>query len=120
GFSLYAAEPLWFDFLKTRLLSFTDIADANIAMHRLLENELELPLILEMLRFLATSGELELFSLGVKKALPLLTSQEELIEVLTFAADYYRRLDEEAMEQAINKIIDQRKEPQGPLKASDP
>lgn len=117
GFSPYVTEPLWFDFLRVRLLSFTDIGDANIAMHRLLENELELPLLLEMLRFLSANGEHELFKNTVKKALPLLTSQEELVEVMRLTADFYRRLDEDDKEKAVQKILIKRKA--GPIHSSD-
>lgn len=117
GFSPYVTEPLWFDFLRVRLLAFTDIGDANLAMHRLLEGELELPLLLEMIRFLSANGEHELFSLAVKKALPLIASHEEWTDVMAMVADYYRRLDEDNMEQTIQRIIDKRKA--GPITPSD-
>lgn len=117
GFSPYVTEPLWFDFLRARLLTFTDIGDANLAMHRLLENELELLLLLEMLRFLSANAEHDLFKLAVKKTLPLLTSQEELIEVMQLIADFYRRLDEDEKEKAVQKVLCQRKI--GPLRSSD-
>lgn len=108
GFSPYVGDPLWFDFLRIRLIAFTDIGDANIAMHRLLENELELPLLLEVIRFLSANGEHDLFKLAVQKAIPHLTSQEELIEVMTFTADFYRRLDEDEKEKAVQKILAKR------------
>ncbi len=117
GFSPYITEPVWFDFLRIRLLAFTDIGDANLAIHRLLEGEIELPLLLEMIRFLSANGEHALFSLAVKKALPLLNAQEEWAEVMNLVADYYRRLDEEEIEQSIQKILDQRKS--GPITPSD-
>jgi hypothetical protein len=117
GFSIYATEPLWFDFLRVRLLAFTDIGDANLAMHRLLEVELELPLLLEMVRFLSANGEHELFKLAVKKTLPLLESEEELIEVIRLTADFYRRLDEDAKEKEAQKILNKRKT--GPIHSSD-
>ncbi len=117
GFSPYVTEPLWFDFLRVRLLAYTDVGDANIAMHSLLENELELPLLLEMLRFLSTTGEYSLFLLAAKKALSHLAMQEELIEFLNIAADYYRRLDEDDKEQALQKIARQQKK--GPIHTSD-
>lgn len=117
GFSPYVTEPLWLDFLRVRLLAFTDIGDANLAMHRLLENDLELPLILEIARFLSTAGEQELFTLAMKKTIPLLSTQEEWAEVMALMAESYRRLDEEDMEQAIHRIIHKRKT--GPINPSD-
>lgn len=118
GFSPYVSDPLWFDFLRVRLLAYTDMEDANIAMHRLLENELELPLILEMLRFLGSNGGHEIFKLALNKALPLLSSEEEFGELLPLVADYYHRLDEEATEQMVLKLMENRKE--GPLDPSHP
>lgn len=109
GFSPYIMDPLWFDFLRVRLLSFTDVADANLAMHRLFENQLELPLVLEIVRFLAACGEQALFFLSVKKAIGLLATQEELTELMSLVAEYYRRLDEEDHEQAIIKLMQNQK-----------
>jgi hypothetical protein len=120
GFAPYVTEPLWFDFLRVRLLSFTDIGDANLAMHRLLEVELDLPLLLEMLRFLTTTGEHELFRLAMQKTLPLLVTEEELIEALALTAEYYRRLDEDAMEKTLQKLIGNRSRSDKKIHASDP
>ncbi len=106
GFSPYLTEPLWFDFLRIRLASFTDLGDANSAAHRLLESGLELPLLLEMLNFLAVSGEPGVFKLALKKTLPLLSSEEDLIEVMRATADFYRRRDEEEKEAAVQKLLD--------------
>lgn len=117
GFSPYMTDPLWFDFLRVRLVSFTDIRDANIAIHRLLENELELPLLLEILHFLSANGEHDLFKMALKKAIPLLTSQEELIDVMALIADFYRCLDEDEKEKAVQKILAQQKT--GPIHSSD-
>jgi hypothetical protein len=107
GFSPYVSDPLWFDFLRVRLLSFTDIGDADVAMHKLLDSELDLFLLMEMIRFLSANGEHSLFKLAVKKTLPLLTSQEEVIEVMRQIADYYRRLDEDDKETEVLKMIQQ-------------
>jgi hypothetical protein len=117
GFAPYVTEPLWFDFLRARLLSVTDIGDANTIIRRLLENELELLLLLEMLRFLSANAEHDLFKLAIKKTVPLLTSQEELVEVMQWVADFYRRLDEDEKERAVQKVLNQRKI--GPIQSSD-
>ncbi|HSX10102.1 MAG TPA: hypothetical protein VLF94_00075 [Chlamydiales bacterium] len=120
GFSPYITDPLWFDFLKARLLSFTDLGDANLALHRLLESELDLPLIFEMIHFLAANGEYELFALAVKKSLPHLSTNEELIDLLLLVNEFYHRLHEESKVEAIQKIIHRRKECADALSQSDP
>ncbi len=86
-------------------------------MHRILEGDVELLLLLEMIRFLSGNGEQDLFRLAVKKALPLLESQEELMEVAQLTADFYRRLDEDEKETRVQKILNQSKK--GPLHSSD-
>lgn len=117
GFSPYVLDPLWFDFLRARSLSFNDIGDANRAMHKIFENELELDLLMEMIRFLSANGEHDLFKLAVKKALPLLTSQEEVMEIMRQIADYYGRLDEETKEEEVLKMLSQSKT--GPIHSQD-
>ena len=113
GFFPYMTEPLWFDFLRVRLLGFTDIGDANAAIYRLLEGDLELLLILEIVRFLSSNGDHELFSLAVRKALPQLSDQEELNDLVAMVADYCRKLGLDDLGQQLQKIIGQQKK--GPL-----
>lgn len=115
GFSPYVGDPCWFDFLKIRLIAFTDIGDANIAMHRLLEHELELPLLLEIVRFLSACGEHELFKMALRKVIPHINTQEEIVDVMRYIADFYRRLDEEEREQAVQKILERA----GPIRLSE-
>lgn len=106
GFTSYLSDSTWLAFLKVRLLSFSDISSANAIMHKLLEEKLEFALILEILRFLATRGEHQLFKIAVDKALPFVKAQEELSDILVSVADYYRRLDADELEAAVQKIID--------------
>ncbi|MBU6383196.1 MAG: hypothetical protein KGR16_02630 [Verrucomicrobia bacterium] len=110
GFSPYVSDPFWFDFLRMRLISFTDIGDANLAMHRLLENELDVSLLLEIIRFLSANGEYELFKTALQKTIPQLTDPEEIVEVTHFLADFYHRLDEEDKEQKVHEVLAQGKE----------
>lgn len=117
GFASYVTEPLWFDFLRVRLIAFTDIGEANLQMHALIRQELEVLLLLEVLRFLSANGDPNLFKLAVKKALPLLTDQNELIEIIGWIADFYRRLDEDEKEKGVQKFLNQRKP--GPIHPSD-
>ncbi|MBX7066497.1 MAG: hypothetical protein K1X28_04645 [Parachlamydiales bacterium] len=115
GFSAYVADPHWLDFLKIRLIASTDIGDANIAMHRLLESEIDLPLLLEIIRFLSANGEHELFRLAIRKAIPHLSAQDEIAEVMGYIADFYRRIDEDEKEKMVQKLLAKRNS----LKTSD-
>lgn len=116
-FSPYMGELLGFDFLRIRLIARTDISEANVAMHRLLQQDLDKPLLLEIIQFLSANGEHDLFKQAIKKVLPLCTSQEELTEVISWIADFYRRLDEDEKEKAVQRLLLNR--PSGPLQPSD-
>lgn len=125
GFAPYVNEPIWFDFLRARLVSSSDIKEANRLIHKILENEPDSSLLMEILNFLAGSGEHELFVAAVRKVLPLLKTEEEFLEVCEIVADYYRRLDQDAVEQSIQKLMQKRKSSQqknnfGPLNPTDP
>lgn len=119
GFTPYMTEPLWFDFLRARLLAFSDVDEANLIIQRLLQAELEIALLFEILQFIASSGEKKLFLQGVKKVLPLLKTQDELLEILAIVAEYYRLLDEDALEEAVQRRIDRRKKRTGKLDSED-
>ncbi len=124
GFAPYVSERAWFDFLRARLAAFKDIGEANRLIHRVLEDDPEPSLLIEILNFLAGSGEHALFVAAAQKILPLLKTEEELLEVMEIAADYYGRLDQDAMEQSIQKLMKKRKSVikslDGPLDAKDP
>ncbi len=121
GFHSYVQESIWFDFLKARLLSFTDIGESNLMIHRILDNEeTDDPLLMEILHHLSIVGEHELFTLAVNKILPHLKTDKELLDVMSIVADYYRRLDEDTLEQAIQKLMQKRKESHRKLDSKDP
>jgi hypothetical protein len=101
----YRPQSIWFEFLAARLAFFTDAREANQKIHRILGKQLELSLLMEILLFLASGGEHELFVSAVKKVLPLLQTQEQFLEVMEIGAEYYRLLDRDEQEQAIQKMI---------------
>lgn len=119
GFASSVQEPIWFTFLKARLLSFTDIHETNRLIHQILDQNDDLSLLLEVLHFLTQNGEQSLFARTVKKILPHLKEQEELLEVLEAMADYYSRLDQDRMERTVQGWIDQKKVASGQLQPTD-
>jgi hypothetical protein len=121
GFSPYISEPIWFDFLRARAISSKDGREANEILRSLLEQkETDPALLREILQFLASDGDHTLFVSTMKKILPLLKTQEELLDLMEIAADYYHRLDQESVEQTIQKLLQKRKCAEGPLSPSDP
>lgn len=125
GFYPYTTDLRWFDFLRARLLSYQDIAEANHVISHLM-NELgqhsDLDLQMEVLRFMVNTGDRNLFVQLVHQTLPLLKTEEDFLELLEIVADYYRRLDQEEVEESIQKIMERRghREPLQELDFSDP
>jgi hypothetical protein len=108
-FEPYIQDPLQFEFLAARLISFTDIGDANRRIYALLSKKLDAELLFEILELLVVSGEHHLFQVALKKLLPELKTEEEFLEVLELTADYFRRLDQDKQEEAILKLKAERK-----------
>jgi hypothetical protein len=117
GFYPFAVDKLWFDFFRVRLSVIAGIGDANAAIHRLLESQPTLPLLLEVLRFLVGLGDKEIFKDSLKQSLLFVKEEEELIELLAIMADYYQLQCEEGLVQTIHRLMNTRKE--GPPRSSD-
>lgn len=120
GFSLYAQEGIWFTFLRARLFAGSDIQETNRLIHQILEKSQDVDLLFEVLHFLTENAEHSLFTAAVKKTLPHLKEQQDLLEVLEAMADYYRRLDQDPLEQTVQGWIDQKKSASGELAPFDP
>lgn len=114
GFSPYVTKPIWFEFLKARLFSDQQLLET------LLDQELELPLLFEILRFLTCHGDRSLFVRTIKKIDPLLQTEGEFQEVLSIVSEYYQRLDQDHLEQAIQSLMQRRGPPQAALDREDP
>lgn len=117
-FASYTQYVAWFDFLRARLLAFSDPVEANIHLSALLEakEEMTLDLLMEILRFLTVFGERPVFAEAVRQTLPLLQARSEFEELLDLTADYFRRRDRDELEQAILDLRDKEK---GPLNTKD-
>lgn len=106
-FNPYISHSPGFLFLQARLLSFTDIKEANRNIKALLTKELDSDLLFDVLHLLVTTGEHDLFQSAMRKLLPQLNNEEDLHEAMDLAADYFRRLDHDELEQAILHIKNQ-------------
>ena len=107
-FEPYMVETAWTELLKARLIGASDVAEANQMIKKIVSKDRELDYLLEALRFLVVSGEAEVFRLTMQKVLAKVTAEEELQEAMELAADYYRRLDCDVIEQAILRIKEER------------
>lgn len=125
GFAEYVKDLRWFDFLKARVLMNSDPAGANELIRQLIletEAEPDLELNLEILSFMVQGGERDLFVKLVQLTLPCIQNEEDFQDLMTICADYFRCLDHDSEEQAIQALLAQRaeKSPQDALKPKDP
>ncbi len=110
GFFPFLPKSLWTQFLRARILSFSDPSKANAEVARILDKhpDNETPFLFETLRFLSVSGEHRLFIAVIQKIIAQLQTEEEFEELLEIAADYYRRLDQDDVEMAIERLMKKR------------
>ncbi|MBS0624575.1 MAG: hypothetical protein JSS32_00820 [Verrucomicrobia bacterium] len=122
GYCPFTTEPIWFEFLKARMISFTDPAKANAEMARILDQNPinDTAFLFEMLSFLAVSGEHPLFIAVIQKILSQIQSEDEFQELMEITADYYRRLDKDEIEAAIERLMKKRDKKTTALDPKDP
>ena|SRR3990167_8138689 len=102
-FSIYFPLSLDWEFLQARILSFTEITEANRRLENILLKDVELDLLFEILELLISVGEKELFPIVLRKMTPLL-SPDDLEDALLLSAEYFRRLDCEKEELKILEL----------------
>ncbi len=107
-FAPYTQEAAWFDFLRVRLIAFSDPVGANHLLAALLEEKAEMTfdLLIEMLRFLTAFGERPVFMEAAQQTLSHVQAREEFVEMVELTADYFRRRDREDLEQAVLKLLE--------------
>lgn len=111
GFKIYFKGNKWFDLLRVRLSEESDPDLANEKLKKLVlkaSKEQDLQFNFEIFEFLVQGGEKGDFNRMVRKTVPLLETEEELQDLLTICTDYYRCLDEDQKELAVQSILDQR------------
>lgn len=125
GLDAYIGNNMWFDLLKVRILEFEDPVQSQEALRKLLNKavrEKEFTFNLEVLSFVSQCGEKKDFNKMVKASLPLLKIEEDFQEILIICEDYYRCLDEDSKEKAVQDMLKNRSrfDPSGPLDQDDP
>ncbi len=107
----YVQDVKWFDFLKARLTYANDPELANEMVRQLVQEaakDNDLSFNFELLGFMGTGGERDVFVKLVKQTIPLLQYEEDFQDLLSFCADFFRLLDRDQEEQAIVQILKKR------------
>ncbi|GAB4231485.1 MAG: hypothetical protein Tsb0021_09910 [Chlamydiales bacterium] len=125
NFRDYVSAPQWFDILQARIIGTSNPEEADKMLRQLVKkasNENDIDFSFELLSLLVQEGDERLFIETAKNTIPLLEIEEDLLEILALTADYYRCLDNDYKEEAVNHIIEQRNSPSlaEPVKPSDP
>lgn len=122
GHDLYAMELIeefymfvnnirWFDFFSMKLVFETDEVEARAILKSIvkeLEKKPDINLQIEILKFMIESGDPDIFLKLLQNTLKKIEIEKDFIEVMEIASDFYRRLDRDKKDLAIQKIIKKR------------
>lgn len=112
GFFDYVAEKKWFDFLKARLFALSDSEESDVLLIGLieqLEEDADSELCFEICRFLVNRGDTKLFIRSAHLLLSQIETEEDFRIFLELLAEFYRCLDQEPVEKAVQDLITKRK-----------
>jgi len=120
GFYPYVDNKRWFDLLRIRLLSATDVIEGNMKVQRLLESlreDPELYLLFETLHFIIFIGETDQFIATIPSAIEQLKTEGDLRELLLLTTEYLDSINKDTEVEEINELIEkqQEKNPQDQL-----
>lgn len=111
AFEDYINDEKWFDFLRMRQLSLTDLEGAAHLLRKIIQENMQNPDLifsLEILSYLIQGGDEKVFVNLVKQTIPLLESEEDFQDILTICCDFYHFLDLEQVEKDIQQILKKR------------
>jgi hypothetical protein len=111
GFYHFIKNMIWFDFLRARLLSKTDITITNEILKNIIDSLIEnfdIDLSLEILNFMTQVGDPDLFVMLAKISVKNLKNEEDFLELMEISTDFYRRLDNEEKATEVLSLIKNR------------
>ena len=111
GFGDYVKGSKWFELLHVRLLEFADKEVYKESLKKIVQKasrEDDLQYNLDVMSCIVHGGEITDFNRIVKKTVSLVQNEDDFQDLLVMCADFYRCIDEEGRESAIQEIIDQR------------
>ncbi len=111
GYYEYVENVNWFEFLRVRLVAIADPKEATVMMQHLLEDiqdQPDLDLIYEALRYLTYTEEVPLFYHVFEIAVHLVQTESDFKELLHICLNYLNSLDCDDEEILVQKIIEKR------------
>lgn len=110
-FGPYVKDSKWFELLKARIFSFTDLPQANLLIRKLmrrLSDKPDLEFNMEVLSVFLQGCERDLFFAIVNQTLPLLQTEEEFQDLIAISADYFHFIDEDQQETILLQMLKER------------
>jgi hypothetical protein len=108
-FMPFVKDKIWFEFLKAKVLSFSDQDKANELINKLHQDKyLDVELALELLEFLAHFGDQALFLRLAKKTVPLIEFEDEFQDLLLITEKYFSCLDLDEKEEKVSSLLKKR------------
>lgn len=111
GLQAYVQGSQWFDLLNARILAETEEEEAQELLRKIVQKAIkgeDLAFNLETLSIVAQLGERKELVQLVKKTLPLIHTEDAFQDLLAICNDYYRYIDDDQKESALQKMIDRR------------
>lgn len=111
-FTPYVQNEKWFDLLKMRLISFSDMSEAETLIKKISQGIIAQPDLeynLEVLSVLVqVDAPADVFRFFLAHSLSIIASEEDFQDILSLSADYFHFQDQDQKELAVQKILDSR------------
>lgn len=108
GFMRFVDEPLWFSYLKARVLILQDPEEGYALIEQIAASKPSLDLLLELQAFLATSGNHTLFVSLATQLIPLLQTEEDFQDLLYWTHKHYTDLGIEEPAEISASLLNKR------------
>lgn len=119
----FMPEKKWFDLFHARIIGSQDIRKGHELLAKIFRKELaepDLQFNLDILSYLASLPDYELFGHVVTRSIGLVQDEEELLELIHIASDICHALDMHEKGDALHAIYDARRAQPKPVTAQDP
>ncbi len=119
----YMPDKKWFDLFHARIIGSKDIRKGHELLAKIFRHELASPDLqfnFDILSYLASLPDYELFCHVAKRSLGLVQDEDELLELLHISSDIFHSLDMHEKGDALHTLYDLRKTNPAPFSKDDP
>ncbi len=118
----FMPDKKWFDLLHARIIGGRDIRKGHELLAKIFRHESQDPDVqfnLDVLSYLVSLPDYELFGHVAVRTIPLISEEEELLELLHISSDIFHSLDRHEEGDLLNALVEKRRStPQSPQPVS--